>query len=92
MITLDYLKSRVELTEEKDFVFRWLKIENPSKYSSFNSRYAGNLAGSMREDGYIIVNFEGCGRYFLHKLAYVLQQYTRYFFSARRDRPHRFRY
>ena len=78
---LDLVKERLEYLPEEDptRVFKWKFSNNQKKQSSFNTRCAGNWAGSVDKDcGYISISLNG-RPYDVHRLVYMIENNIEHF-------------
>jgi len=68
-VTLDYVISRL-LYDADTGVFTWLPISG--KWSSrWNKRYAGTVAGAIRDNGYRTINIQNKS-YLAHRIAWLM--------------------
>lgn len=73
-LTQQYLKEAIDYNFETG-IFIWKErhhshFKNKKIAKSWNSRFAGTVAGSVDRDGYIKIKVNYC-RYFAHRLAYL---------------------
>ncbi len=79
MADIDYNHLSSCLTYEEDTgALRWLErpsahFKNKQAHKSFNTKYAGKIAGTKRRDGYVIIRLDRVN-HCAHRLAWILSK------------------